>query len=1197
MPTQKSQSSFLDINQKNSDFKMEVKYSTELKGLSEEVVKKISEIKGEPEWMLKLRLKAFAHFTKRAMPTWGPDLSAMNFDEITYYRKPDAKNAKDWKDVPENIKKTFERLGIPEAERNFLAGAGAQMESESIYHKVRDDLAKLGVIFCDMDTAVREHPEIVKKYFGTVVPYNDNKFASLNTAVWSGGSFVYIPKGVHVELPLQAYFRINAERTGQFERTMIIVEDGASVHYIEGCFTKGAPVITADGIKPIEEVKVGDFVLTHNNRFKKVYHVQVRPHTGKLFTIKYFGDSTQKIEATGEHPFLAVKRQKHECKNTEWKPDWVKAEELEKEDYLAIPIDRKVEALEERIFPIEKGTGRHGFRTIEFKIKTDSDFFRLAGYYLAEGSIVGGHYVHFTFNEREKPHIDDVKELLKKYFGKEPWEQKPYKHGISLVLSSTAAARFFETQFSKGAAGKRIPDWVMKESPEKQKELVKGFWRGDGSFMIKQYSYGVKRMFRMNTISKNLAESLQKMLLRMNIFASLNKHKRTGKRKDIYCVHSGGSFLKAFADVVGAYPSTEVAMGRQIAFQMLQQINAKSFAHITENYAFVPIREIISNDVENIPVYNFSVEEDESYVAHGVAVHNCSAPSYSENSLHAAVVELIALPGSRVRYTTLQNWATNIFNLVTKRAHAHEGAYVEWVDANVGCLTGDTKIFLNSNVKNISEVGDGDVVFASDNNVQLQRFKVAGRKYSGRQKVYSLRTINHREIKATASHPFLAAQKRGKFVYTGWIPLEKLSAGDLVAISGNIPDSGKPHKINFERVLRTKKSLDIPNETTEELMWLFGLYVGDGFMEKARVSFAVPKTDKARPKLENFVKNILKTNYEEKGNIVLRIASANLVKLLKSLGFTGRAQEKRVPAWVYTLPKSQRRAFIDGYVAADGNVRKGHKNISITSCNRKLLEDVKFLAMTCGLNPGKISKWTRTEKKPLGKEEKEYTHYFLYFGDEKLTQPIAFIPVSEIKYFGEEDTWDIEVEGAHNFVANGFIVHNSAITMKYPSVFLIGEGARADILSVAFANSNQIQDTGAKAIHAAPNTSSTILSKSVSKGSGFTNFRGLVQIYKGARNSKSHMKCDALMLDPESKSDTIPTLKIDEKEVQCGHEAVVGKVSEDQLFYLMSRGLTEQQATTMIVSGFLQAFTKSLPLEYAIEFNRLIELEMTGSVG
>ncbi len=464
------QTSFLDINPDKMGEPDKVKYETELpKGLSSEIVRKISEIKKEPAWMTETRLKAFEHFQKRPLPAWGPDLSVVKFDEITYYRSPDAKNAKDWKDVPENIKKTFERLGIPEAERKFLAGAGAQFESESVYHNLREDLARKGVIFCDMGTAVKEHPEIVKEYFGKVVPYADNKFAALNTAVWSGGSFVFIPKGVHVEQPLQAYFRINAERTGQFERTLIIVEEGASCHYVEGC----------------------------------------------------------------------------------------------------------------------------------------------------------------------------------------------------------------------------------------------------------------------------------------------------------------------------------------------------------------------------------------------------SAPSYSESSLHAAVVEVIALPGSRVRYTTLQNWATNVFNLVTKRAHAQTGAYVEWVDANVG----------------------------------------------------------------------------------------------------------------------------------------------------------------------------------------------------------------------------------------------------------------------------------------------------------------------------------------------------SAITMKYPSVYLLGEGSKADILSVAFANSGQSQDTGAKAIHIAPNTSSTILSKSVSKGSGFTNFRGLVRIYKGAKNSKSHMKCDALMLDKESRSDTIPTLKIDEKEVQCGHEAVVGKVSEDQLFYLMSRGLTEQQATTMVVSGFLQAFTKSLPLEYAVEFNRLIELEMTGAVG
>ena len=464
-----AQTSFLDINPNKYSEVTEADYEIELpKGLSEEVVRKISTLKSEPAWMLDLRLKAFRHFQQRQMPAWGANLSSVNFDEITYYKSARAKNATNWEDVPENIKKTFEKLGIPEAERKFLSGAGTQFDSETVYHKVREDLEKLGVIFCDMDTALKLHPEIVKKYFGTIVPYADNKFAALNLAVWSGGSFVYVPKNVKVPLPLQAYFRINAKNMGQFERTLIIVEEGAEVHYIEGC----------------------------------------------------------------------------------------------------------------------------------------------------------------------------------------------------------------------------------------------------------------------------------------------------------------------------------------------------------------------------------------------------SAPAYSTNSLHAAVVEVIAHKNSRVRYTTLQNWANNIYNLVTKRAKAYEDAYVEWLDANVG----------------------------------------------------------------------------------------------------------------------------------------------------------------------------------------------------------------------------------------------------------------------------------------------------------------------------------------------------SCITMKYPCVLLAGRGAKANILSVAFAGAGQTQDTGAKAYHLAPDTSSTILSKSVSKDSGVTAFRGIVKVIKGAKNSKSHMRCDAIMLDEKSRSDTFPALQVDEKDVSTGHEATVGKVSEDQLFYLMSRGLTEQQATTMIVSGFLQEFTKQLPLEYAIEFNRLIELEMTNAI-
>ncbi|GBD16120.1 FeS cluster assembly protein SufB [bacterium HR26] len=205
------------------------------KGLDREVVEQISWIKGEPDWMREFRLKALEYFLRRPLPTWGADLSELNFDDIYYYIKPTEKQGRSWDEVPEYIKQTFERLGIPEAERKFLAGVGAQYESEVVYHSLREDLERQGVIFVDMDTAVREYPDLVKQYFGTIVPPNDNKFAALNSAVWSGGSFVYVPEGVRVEIPLQAYFRINAENMGQFERTLIIVEPGGYVHYVEGC--------------------------------------------------------------------------------------------------------------------------------------------------------------------------------------------------------------------------------------------------------------------------------------------------------------------------------------------------------------------------------------------------------------------------------------------------------------------------------------------------------------------------------------------------------------------------------------------------------------------------------------------------------------------------------------------------------------------------------------------------------------------------------------------------------------------------------------------------------------------------------------------------------------------------------------------------------------------------------------------------
>ena len=441
------------------------------KGVSHEVVEMISRMKKEPEWMRKFRHEALDLFLAKPMPKWGNTelLNSINFDDIYYYVKPTEFQSKSWDDVPENIKNTFDKLGIPEAERKFLAGVSAQYESEVVYHSFKEELQKQGIIFLDMDSGLREYPEIVQKYFATVIPSADNKFSALNSAVWSGGSFIYVPPGVDVKIPLQAYFRINTENMGQFERTLIIVDKGSRVHYIEGC----------------------------------------------------------------------------------------------------------------------------------------------------------------------------------------------------------------------------------------------------------------------------------------------------------------------------------------------------------------------------------------------------TAPVYSSHSLHSAVVELIALEGAYIRYTTIQNWSRNIFNLVTKRAMAHKNATVEWVDGNIG----------------------------------------------------------------------------------------------------------------------------------------------------------------------------------------------------------------------------------------------------------------------------------------------------------------------------------------------------SKLTMKYPCVYLVGEGAKGEILSIAFAGNGQHQDAGAKVIHAAPNTSSRITSKSISKGGGRASYRGLVKVYPNAVKSKVSVECDALLIDGASRSDTYPTMEIDADDVRVEHEARVSKVAEEQVFYLTSRGLTEDEARLLIINGFIEPFTKELPMEYAVELNRLIQLEMEGSIG
>jgi len=793
-------------------FHDDIVYLRETKrGLTRETVEEISGYKGEPDWMLQLRLRAFDHFQKRPMPVWTDGLDRIDFDKIVYYRKPSEREEKSWDDVPEQIKATFEKLGIPEAERKFLAGVGAQYDSEVVYHSVREELSKLGVVFMGMDQGLKEHEDIVRKYFGTVVPAEDNKFSALNTAVWSGGSFVYVPRGVEVPLPLQAYFRINGENTGQFERTLIVVDSGAKVHYIEGC----------------------------------------------------------------------------------------------------------------------------------------------------------------------------------------------------------------------------------------------------------------------------------------------------------------------------------------------------------------------------------------------------TAPIYATDSLHAAVVEVVALPDSKVRYTTIQNWSNDVYNLVTKRAHAYERSTVEWVDANTGCLTGDTLVLKNNDVAPIAEIEPGDFVYSLTPEFEVDRRRVLDKWENPAEQVYKLVLRNHREVRGTATHPFLVSRKVGRSRRVAWLPLASIVHGDEIAIAGRIPDRGKPHVFEpVEPRKRLRHEFHAPTESTDDLMWILGFYVGDGcFDGRNRVTFAVPDSDDACEPLKRRVREVFGLELTRAQGVQLRVASGAFVDWLRAAGFAGNADTKRVPDWVFRLPHEQKRAFIDGYIAADGHVRDGHTNVSITSVSLELLRLVKALAISAGMNPTKISTWTARHELPLGKELKTYTKSYLDFGHEVLDAPVHFVPVLTIEPAGEHVTYDITVEGTANFIANGVFAHNSRKTVKFPSIYLRGEGAKAEVVSVAVASTGQHQDTGAKAIHLAPNTTSRIVSKSVSKDGGRATYRGHLKVAPGATGVVASVRCDALMLDDESRSDTYPYIDIQEDDTTMTHEATVGKISADQIFYLMSRGLTENEAQNLVIQGFLEVFTKELPMEYAIEFNRLVKLEMEGSLG
>jgi len=806
------------------------------RGLSEEVVKTISAMKDEPEWMTDNRLKSYKKFLEMKMPKWGADLSGIDFDNIFYYVKASEKTEKNWDDVPADIKTTYDRLGIPEAEKEYLGGVKAQYESEVVYGSLMKKFSDQGIIFCGMDEALAKYPELVKEYFGTLIPMGDNKFAALNTAVWSGGSFIYVPKNVKVDLPLQAYFRINSANMGQFERTLMIIDEGAFVHYVEGCFLAGVKLKTNLGQIDISSAKIGDKVLTHTGNWKPIKNVIKRKYNGEIFKIKYYGDSSAELKVTAEHPLLVSRRKSLRDRNKEFNLEWIFAKDLEVKDYLVMPIEKEINLNKEFVGKVKY---RKNNKLVEedVVIPLEPDFFRLMGYFFAEGHIDNEHYLTFSFNKDEKEYLDDVKKLVLKYFGKNVIENKIRQNGQTLVVCSTKYARLLSSEIGSTINDKKIPEWLLKSNDENVSELIKGMWRGDGSYDKKA------NMFRYNSVSENLAYGYRNILLRLGILVDINLQKRKLPRKNMYAVLVTRNMNTKFAKLLdmdgiknGLLRGSPVSMD--------------------EKYLYLPVKSIEKEEFSG-DVFNLSVEDDETYVCEGVISHNCTAPIYSTDSLHSAVVEIFVKKGARCRYTTIQNWSTNVYNLVTKRAKVEEDGVMEWIDGNLG----------------------------------------------------------------------------------------------------------------------------------------------------------------------------------------------------------------------------------------------------------------------------------------------------------------------------------------------------SKITMKYPSVVLVGKRAHGEILSVAVAGKGQHQDAGGKCIHLAPDTTSRIISKSISMKGGRSSYRGMIQMNPGAKNARSKVVCDALILDKKSRSDTYPVNKINEAEVTLEHEATVSKIGEEQIFYLMSRGFTDHEAEAMIINGFIEPIVKELPMEYSVELNRLINMQMEGSVG
>jgi Fe-S cluster assembly scaffold protein SufB len=1234
------------------------------KGLNEEIIRKMSGMKGEPAWMLEFRLKAYERFLRKPVPTWGGGglLQTIDFADIYYYIKPTEGQAKSWDMVPEGIKRTYERLGIPEAERKYLAGVTAQ------YECLRGDVR--------VYTATGGLKPIKEIVPGEIVFSLDEDSRQL------------VPTRVKAaaQTGVRQTFRVTVG--GRFHRTLHATANHPLLCLVDRRRPGRQRARYAPLWKTVAELCPGDLVAVARDLpgFGES-HLLARPagtparfpeatNPDFMWLVGlWFGDGS-----LGRDPRYGTYR-------VEW----------------AIPeSEGELRAEIRRVVGEELGlravAGDRWRLTANSKALVD---------WFEHNSLFGNDHVRRVPQWAFSLPIAERLAFLGGFVDADGYVS-PDGHGNALSVTSVNTGLLADVADLAAAGGLRPSGPYRFESkhPLDPERTIVGFRLGIGGDVERLGVRNPRRRERLGRRAYRQGDtSAHGTTFRTHTSTTLGFARvveiEEADIAPVYDIEIDGphnfvaegivvhnsevvyhrnradleglgvlfcdmdTALREYPDLVREHFGTVIPPGDNKYAALNSAVwSGGSFIYVPPGvHLDQPLQAYFRINAENMGQFERTlIIVDEGAFCH--YVEGCSAPTYSSDSLHAAVVEIIIKDGGRCRYTTIQNWSTNVFNLVTKRAVAHRNATMEWVDGNIGCIAEGSRVTTRGGVKPIEWVTPGEEVLSFDEQAGQFCFRrVNAKRYSGRQAVREVRS-GVRALRVTDNHPFYsfdyepsAARKSGRY----HLAYRRADSLERAIVPRTSIDYGHPHKLDlpetvatfsgsnqysagFTSVRRRPGRIAVEAETTEDLMWLFGLFLADGSIDArpaangslrtAKVTFSVPRADRARDRLLRVMTGVMPGTQptERADGVTLTWNSVDLAALLTSNGLATGVFRKRVPRWVLDLPESQRLAFIAGFLDGDGCAPRGRRVLSAKSASRELLTGMGEVLTSLGIPavlttefegerpkvvvggpsvtraahrldcppyPRLLAEVSEPMRQAAGASPPARLRWFRRVGRSNIVLPASVeIRKVEVGEVGEEvPTWDIEVEGTGNFVCEGFIVHNSKLTMKYPAVWLMGEGAHGEVLTMAFAGKGQHQDTGAKIIHAAPNTTSLITSKSISKDGGRAGYRGLLRVEKGARNVKSFVRCDALILDPQSRSDTYPYMEIEEAGARIGHEATVSKVGDDQLFYLMTRGLSQAEATAMIVAGFIEPIVRELPMEYAVELNRLIELHMEGSVG